>query len=200
MEPRLCIDIDNVLARSDKVMRRVIRECTNERVNLRYEDIVEFDYCKCRDASGQAITKDEWSNVHAQFSRPDNIGSIEPFPGVSEHLSRLADVCGLHIVTARLPQARTATIEWLDALQLPPYDLHFLHHGMKHAVLTNFAAVVEDDYDQAVAFAEQRTPCFLLAHPWNKTKPHVSKVEWVKDWNELARAVLSLVNADTTGT
>ena len=40
----LCVDIDNVVAATDEVMRCVIREYTRGRVDLSYEDVVEFDY------------------------------------------------------------------------------------------------------------------------------------------------------------
>lgn len=44
---RLCIDIDNVLAQTDVLMRKLIKEHTRTRVELRYEDIVTFDYRQC---------------------------------------------------------------------------------------------------------------------------------------------------------
>ena len=66
-KPRLCIDIDNVIARTDEVMRRVIRDHTAGRVNLNYADIIEFDYHRCKDRNGCSITKDEWNALHDLF-------------------------------------------------------------------------------------------------------------------------------------
>ena len=54
-----------------------------------------------------------------------------------------------------------------------------------------FHAAVEDHYEQAVAFAEAGTPCYLIEHPWNKGKPSKENVRWVKGWEELAEDLLS---------
>ena len=49
----ICVDIDNVVARTDDVMREVIRECSQDRVDLVCEDVVCFDYWMCRDGLGR---------------------------------------------------------------------------------------------------------------------------------------------------
>lgn len=187
---RLCVDIDNVLARTDEVMRRVIHQYTHGRVDLRYEDVVEFDYCKCSDATGARISKEDWHEIHDLFSQPEHLLSIEPFSDVQQHLTVLADVYQLHFVTTRLPKARQATIQWLENGRFPPHDMHFVQHGKKHDSLGTFSAAVEDHFEQAVAFAESGTPCYLIRHPWNQAKPHVEGLHWVSDWTELAEKLI----------
>src|SRR5690606_9407853 len=140
--PRICIDIDNVIAQSDSVMRSVIRQVTQNRVDLAYEDVVRFNYWDCQDRNGNAITQEEWALIHDAFSDPQQVGSIEPVPGVQEQLQRLSDHYVLHFATSRLPAARRATIEWLQRHQFPPHDLHFLKHGEKHISLGRFEASV----------------------------------------------------------
>jgi len=54
---------------------------------------------------------------------------------------------------------------------------------------------VEDDYEQAKAFVESGSPAFLIDHPWNRTKPKLPKLEWVKDWKELTNRLLALLDA-----
>ena len=54
--PALGVDIDNVIAQTDEVMRRVIYDFTGGRVNLDYVHIVEFDYHRCIDGNGRSIT------------------------------------------------------------------------------------------------------------------------------------------------
>lgn len=84
-------------------------------------------------------------------------------------------------------------MEWLDNHGFPPHDLHFLKPGEKHASLRKFTAAIEDDYAQAHSFATiANTPCFVLKHPWNATKPQIPDVIWVPDWRELARRLTSL--------
>jgi len=169
MRPRLCVDIDNVLAKTDDVMRRVICDVTRGRVNLLYEDVVQFKYQNCSDCKGQHIVEAEWRVVHDQFSIRENLMGIAPVSEAVQCLNQLSSTFAIHIVTSRLPKARSATIDWLEhhfaGLQ---YGLHFVSHGEKHLVVCDAAAAVEDDYDQAVAFAERGVRTFLVEHPWNR--------------------------------
>jgi len=123
---RLCIDIDNVIAQTDEVMRRVIHDFTGGRVQLDYAHVIDFDYHKCKDANGCAITKEEWHAVHDLFSEPQNLWLLQPFEGVQDHLKALGDKFVLHLATSRLPKARRTTVEWLEAHKIPAHDLHFL--------------------------------------------------------------------------
>jgi hypothetical protein len=84
--PRLCMDIDNVIAQTDAVMRRVIYLYIQGRVNLAYDHIQEFDYDQCIDSNGARINRREWHAIHELFSEHDAILSIEPMPGAIEQL------------------------------------------------------------------------------------------------------------------
>jgi uncharacterized HAD superfamily protein len=150
---RFCIDIDNVIARTDEVIRKIIREFTKERVCLAYEDIKRFNYTECRDAHGHQITESEWQQVHILFSQPDELAAVLPMTGAESALRALEEYGGIHFATSRLPKARKATVEWLETHKFPEHNLHFLKHGKKHEVLKGFTAAIEDDYDQAVEFA-----------------------------------------------
>jgi len=193
-----CFDIDNTIAQTDKVMRRVIAEVTSGRVRLEYDDIVTFNYYECRDSGGNRITKDEWKIVHDEFSKPENLLSVEPILGVVEAIGKLADRAVIHLATSRLAKARKTTIEWLEKHGLLSHDLHFLQHGEKHASLKRFEAAVEDDYDQAAAFAYVgKTPCFLIRHPWNRSRYPLPGIRWVADWTELIPLLLELIEPGT---
>jgi uncharacterized HAD superfamily protein len=188
-----CVDIDNTVARTDEVMRRVIMDFTRGRVRLDYEDIVTFNYHECADRQGNQITREEWKQVHDLFSEPKYLMSIEPMLGAVEGLRRLAERGTVHLATSRLRKARKTTAEWLDAHQFPDHDLHFLKHGEKHVSLRPFAVAVEDHYEQAEAFATiGETPCFLIRHPWNRTRPVLENLEWVENWDELTERLLAL--------
>lgn len=194
-KPHYCVDIDNVIGQTDAIMRRVIAEVTAGRVALDYEDIVTFNYHECRDSKGNRISKEEWKQVHDRFSEPQNIMSIEPMPGAVEAIGRLVNHGTVHLVTSRLPQARKPTIDWLIEREFPDScDLHFLKHGEKHAALKRFTAAVEDDYDQAVGYAMVgKTPCFLIRHPWNRSRAKLRDIEWVDGWAELSGRLIGQV-------
>lgn len=160
---RLCIDIDNVIARTDEVMRRVIYDFSSGRVNLDYAHIVEFDYHKCIDGNGCFITKDEWESIHNLFSEPRYLWMVQPIEGVQNHLRRLSETFDIHLATSRLPKARRTTVEWLENHSFPPYDLHFLKHGEKHVSLGKFVAAAD---------FKLSTMTFLV------TPPNASKACW----------------------
>jgi uncharacterized HAD superfamily protein len=188
-----CIDIDNVVARTDEVMRRLVSEFSHGRVRLAYKDIVKFNYHECCGRTGNQITKDDWNRVHDIFSISTNILSVMPMKGAVECLRLLAEKGRVHLATSRLSKARKATIEWLEHYQFPKHDLHFLHHGEKHSSLRVFTAAVEDDYDQAKSFAQAGTPCFIMRHPWNEKQKKTKDLRWVENWSELAEQLLKLM-------
>jgi 5'(3')-deoxyribonucleotidase len=190
-KPRICIDLDNVIAKTDEVMRRVILEYTKGRVCLRYEDINRFNYWECTDEDGNSISKEDWCKVHEIFSQQRYILSIEPYPCVQRYVKRLAQAFDLHIVTSRLSTARKATIEWLENHAFPPHDLHFVKHRQKHKILRNFAVSIEDDMKQAEDFAELGTVSYILAHPWNEITQGSKSIR-LPHWESLMREILKL--------
>lgn len=188
---KICVDIDNVIAESDSRMRDIIRRMTGGRVNYSYEHIVEFDYDLCKDASGSSLCRNEWAAVHSDFSRAENILSLKPIVGACDALKLLSSTFEIHLATTRLAQARVATLQWLENNGFPPYDIHFLRHGQKHASLAGFSIAVEDHYEQAMSFACGGVVCYLLSHPWNRNKAPGRNVVWVDDWSELRHRLLA---------
>jgi uncharacterized HAD superfamily protein len=186
-KPRLCVDIDNVIARTDEVLRGIIREQTRGRVDLRYHQVVEFDYRQCADSRGGRISEHEWNAIHDRFSEPRNVLRVQPVDGVQAHLEGLSDKYAIHLATARLPRTRRATIEWLERHNFPRHDLHFVVPGEKHTSLGSFHAAIEDHYEQAIAFARIGTPCYLIRHPWNQSRQKVENLDWVSGWPDLVQ-------------
>lgn len=189
-KPPLCIDIDNVIAQTDLVIRQVIREYTGGRVNLSYRHILDFDYPKCCDARGQHISVEEWHTVHKLFSRPPWIMSVKPYPSIQNILRRLSEHYELHIATSRLADARKATVEWLDEHSFPPHRLHFLMRGEKHLLLGGLQTAIEDDPVQAVEFEASGQRCYVLAHPWNRHVPSGLFIQRIRNWAAIERALL----------
>lgn len=202
---KLCIDIDNVIAQTDEVIRDVIREHTGGWVNFDYEHIQKFDYHECRDANGHQITSEDWKTIHRMFSERARLLSVKPYPFVQTRLRELSNTFTIHLATSRLPKARRATVEWLERHCFDlVYDLHFVQHGEKHTSLGRFTASIEDDLDQAMAFAKAGVMSFIVDHPWNQHAPDPSpnnlrrvvgeegvRIETV--WNVLRNEILKLV-------
>lgn len=193
---RLCVDLDNVIADTDRILRKLIRDSTNGRVDLDYTDIIDFNYYSCKDRNGNFISEEDWSAVHRTFSESPNILSIRPANGVRESLNELSFKYEIHIVTTRMPKAWISTVEWLTNNAIPHHALHFVGHRRKHESLRGFCLAVEDDYDQAVNFVDAGTPCYLLRHPWNNRKQPINGLQWVEDWNELEQRLQEAKIAD----
>lgn len=187
---RICVDIDNVVALTDEAIRALICEYTDGEVKLKYNDITTFNYYECSDK----LSKDDWDVVHSLFSERDRIVAIRPYPRVQTWLKRLSTRYAIHFATSRQKKARAATIEWLDRNCFEfEYDLHFDRHSEKHVSLGEFRAAVEDDLEQAIAFAKTGvTYSFLLSHPWNKVKKSHARLQRVADWEKLVKKLLAL--------
>jgi uncharacterized HAD superfamily protein len=194
MKPLFCIDLDNVVANTDEVIRRIIAEVTLGRVKLEYTDIKSFNYYECTDDSGNQLTKEEWYVVHNRYSEPQTILNVSPIQDAVRSLNLLAECGEIHFATSRLLQARKATADWLAKHDFPKHSLHFLGHGKKHLALERFHVAVEDHYEQAVLFAtEADTPAYLMRHPWNASRLPKQGVFWVGNWHELTMRIVDSV-------
>lgn len=190
MRASVCIDIDNVIANTDEVLRSVIRKHSQQGVNLQYQDVVCFDYAFCRDDQGLKIDKEEWCLIHDEFTS-NHLACIKPVEGIQDHLRKLAEIFEIHLATTRLEHGREETRRWLLSHSIPHYRLHFATHGEKHLLKEKFVAAIEDDREQALAFYVSGVQAFLVAHPWNAIGPH-SPIKRMNNWEELAGALLSL--------
>lgn len=157
-------------------------------MNLQYNHIREFDYYgpSCRDANGQGIDEATWKKVHDRFSEPRVILGIQPVHGAIEAIHLLQNSFEIHFATTRLPNARIATIEWLNDQGMAsrrPYSLHFVPHREKHTVLCRFSAIIDDDPVQAALFSELGLRSIVLAHPWNQGSD--APVERANSWDEI---------------
>lgn len=184
----ICIDIDNVIARTDEVLREVIRKCSKDRVDLGYEDVVCFDYWLCRDSAGRRFNKDEWKEIHRTFILND-LTRIVPMQNVQAYLERLMQRFEIHLATSRPEEGREDTLRWLREHHIPYHHLHFVRNGEKHLIPHDFDIALDDDRGQAYAFFAKGVRVFLMAHPWNNISPY-SPLNRVTSWNGLCRTLL----------
>ena len=187
----ICVDIDNIVAQTDEVMREVIRDFSTDKVHLGYDDVVCFDYRLCRDKVGRRIEKDEWEKIHEEFTR-NHLLRIRPLDGVREHLKTISKNFEIHLATSRLAGSHQYTLQWLEKHKIPYHDLHHVRSGEKHLIPVRFVASFEDDREQAYAFYTKGIRSFLLAHPWN----HVEKFSpllRVEGWKDFIRKLQTFV-------
>lgn len=191
----ICVDIDNVIAKTDEVMRQVIYAHSRSHVDLAYEDVVCFEYWMCRDRTGRRFDKREWTKIHREFTH-NHLLQILPFDNVSHHLKTISGKFNIHLATSRLPDGQEATRLWLRQHSIPYENLHFVPEGTKHLIDEHFVAAVEDEREQGYAFHSKGVYVFLLAHPWNAVGPY-SPLRRVSDWQRLTHELLNLTLPDT---
>lgn len=84
----LCVDVDNVVAATNELMRATIREQAGDRVDLQYQDVVRFDYHTYVDRNGQGITRHEWDVVHRVLLASERLCRLPLLGGAREPLTR----------------------------------------------------------------------------------------------------------------
>jgi uncharacterized HAD superfamily protein len=190
VKPRICVDIDNVIAQTDQVIRRIIKLHSNQAVDLCYEDIADFDYWRCLDKSNRRIDKEEWERIHLEFTQ-NHLDEVQPFQNVAAHLATLADRFEIHLATSRLAAGAEHTRDWLARHQIPFDHLHFVSHRKKQEIPVVFAAAIDDDRDQAQLFYDSGVRAFLLAHPWNAVETGSPLIR-VSGWPDLIAMLRTL--------
>ena len=188
------MDIDPTIADTDSVLRNLIRRVSCDRVRLAHEDIVCYEYWRCRDAQGHRLTSREWRQVVEEFHR-ERLAEILPFRGVVGHLARLREVFEIHLATSRNPASEASTRAWLGQHRIPHDRLHFARPGEKHRIPQTFDFAVEDDREQAYAFVTAGVPAIVLGRPWNHVSPS-SPVERLADWSSIVARLHSAPTQD----
>jgi len=189
-KPAVCVDIDNVIAKTDEVMREVIRAHSRLHVDLAYDDVVCFEYWMCRDRAGRRFDKNEWKKIHKEFTH-SYLLQILPFDNIARYLKTIGGKFDVHLATSRLDDGQEATRVWLDQHSIPYRKLHFVPEGTKHLINEQFIAAIEDDREQGYAFYGKGVLVFLLAHPWNVVGPY-SPLKRVEDWDRVTSELLNL--------
>lgn len=179
----ICVDIDNTIADTDPVLRRVIRRVSHDRVRLAHEDVVCYEYWRCRDSRGHRLTPREWRKVVEEFHR-ERLEEIAPFPGIVDHLAQLGELFKVHLATSRDLAGARSTEAWLRRHGIPHDRLHFVRPGEKHRIPFAFDYAIEDDREQAYAFVARGVPAIILGRPWNHVGPS-SLVERLPSWSAI---------------
>ncbi len=184
----ICIDIDNTVADTDTVMRHLMRAVSAGRVDLDHEDVICYEYWKCRDARGNRLTSEEWKKVVSDF-HTEGLLDAQPYEDVVPQLERLKDVFEVHLVTSRDSASAPLTRSWLSQHGIPHDFVHFVRHGEKHRLPIGFSYAVDDDREQAYAFYAIGVPAIVVSQPWNHLDRH-SPIERLSGWKTIATRMI----------
>jgi 5'(3')-deoxyribonucleotidase len=194
-KPKLCVDIDNVLAQTDAVMREIIRVATVSKENpsgiwYEYEDITHFEYDLCTNSAGLCVSKQVWNAVHQLFQDPNSgyVDLIRPMAGALEGLNTLAERWDIWIVTSRHSGALKKASDWVER-HFPGFSRNVRSSYQRKGKweVSPFQAAVDDHLETAVGFANLAVRSFVYTHPWNRGATADGRLTIVADWPQLVR-------------
>jgi uncharacterized HAD superfamily protein len=173
--PVVGVDLDNVLADTDTVIRQLIAERYG--IVLQRRDIVEFDYWLC------GITREQTDEVLRLFHEGECAKAL-PTEQSASALQVLRTRYEIWILTARPQLAQQATEHWLQQHGLE-FD-RLIHDGKKLAHSEELAVAIEDHRETAYGFARAGVRTFLFDYPWNQpTDSEPSNLLRINGWHEI---------------
>lgn len=177
--PALGVDLDNVIAQTDRKVREIVRQLFD--IRLRRQDIKEYAYHKC------GITERQENRVFDVF----NSGACSDLvlvPGARNAIERLRRAYRVLIVTSRHPSTDAFTGEWLIRKRIPFDELIFA--TKKQAIDRDLDYAVEDCWEYAVELAKHGVKVFLYSYPWNRNKGDHPRIRVVRSWREIVQHLL----------
>lgn len=170
----LGIDIDNVIAKTDKKIREIIRNTYG--IDLTQEDITVYNYHKC------GISRQQERDVLNIFHKKE-CKDVELVRGAKSSLSILGESYKVIIVTSRDLSSRKATEHWLKAKAIRYGSLIF--ENRKHKTGVKFHYFIEDCWKHALKLAKAGTKVLLFNYPWNLSRPEHPNIRRVNNWKEI---------------
>ncbi len=187
----VAVDIDNVIADTDPVIRKVIRRICG--VSLSREDIVQFAYSEALVAKGLDRSEAKRIEEESLWVFHDRAcAEATPMDGAVEALNALSKA-GLSIIvaTCRLPSCERLTRQWLREAGVPYDDLLFVEDKAERC--SNWAVLVEDAAHHALAVAQRGVPTCLLDHPWNRSLDPHPLILRAHNWQQAVDLILGTV-------
>lgn len=172
----LGVDLDNVIAQTDRKVREIIRHLFG--IRLRQQDIKEYDYHRC------GITKEQERRVFEVFNS-GGCSDLVVVPGARAAIEKLRRLYRVLVVTSRDPATHALTREWLAKKKIPFDELVFAEK--ERAVYPTLDCAVEDRWKYAVQLAERGVNVLLYGYPWNRSKGDHPRIRVVRNWREIAQ-------------
>lgn len=171
------VDIDNVIADTEKELRRVLFE--RRGLKLTREDITSYSL---DDVAG--ITRADLKDIIALFNHGDIFSRLDVIEGARETLELLKVRHRIELVTSRPATVEARTLDWLERNGIPFDDLIFAKESKVNG--TPYELFLEDQENFAVELAEEGTYVLLFDAPWNRHIEHENMTR-VCSWQDVYR-------------
>lgn len=179
--PVVVVDLDNVIAETDKLIRSIIKRRYN--IGASQEDITEFDYHKCI-----SITEKQEKEVLDEFHNR-HIAEPELVPNSKEILCLISKHYKTFVATQRPRRTRKQTLHWLEVHEVPYHELHVVK---KKEQLLKFQPrwIIDDRWENAIELIENNVGVIIYDRPWNRNKSHESIIR-AHNWRDIL-SILSI--------
>jgi len=168
IRPGFAVDIDNVLAEAEPEVQRIFHELTGRSWPSNM-------YASAGGLDGSRLDKSLVTRIFDYFHH-QSIPLLPVQPGGKAALEWCKQQYRIVIITARHPDSRPQTQEWLERHEIPFDELHF--SADKTDVAENISLAVDDHPEHVLGYCNQGIPVFLMDQPWNQecSAPLVTRV------------------------
>ncbi|MBI5189686.1 MAG: hypothetical protein HZA22_03275 [Nitrospirae bacterium] len=171
------VDIDNVIADTEKELRRVLLE--RRGLDLTREDIKTYTL---ENVAG--ITRQDLKDIMDLFNHGEIFTQLEVIEGARETLELLKVRHRIELVTSRPSSVERQTLSWLERHGIPFDDLIF--SGKSKVGGTQYELFFEDQENFAIELADEGTYVLLFDAPWNRHVEHENMCR-VHSWQDVYR-------------
>lgn len=171
------VDIDNVIADTERELRRVLRDTWG--IGLEREDIKDYALANMPGIEGEIL-----DGLMGMFGEGEIFLRLEPMEGAGDTLHRLMKSHEVHLVTSRPEHVRPQTEEWLKRHDIPYHDLMFADGTKLNGV--PYELFMEDQDNFATELAESGAFVLLFDAPWNRHVEHVN-IDRVHSWEDVRK-------------
>ena len=177
----ICIDIDGTMTVRDYYIP--FFNCFFHK-NIKFTQMVEYDLQKVYGVSEEQIIDFYQKCGH----------TMHPSAGIQENvvktLLKWQKNHDVSIVTARTPEMKEVTVNWLDKKGLGKVPLHLLGTSKKteFAKLLKCDLFIEDHPEEIKRMANSGIRTLLMDNPYNQNITHKNIVR-VNDWYEIEKIV-----------
>ena len=194
-EPRLYIDIDDVLAETTRALAKAAR--TRFGKDILFENMTTFDL-----RISLQLQEDEYESFMLEVHKPEFLKALAPTADAPDVLDAWKKSgARIELVTGRPPSSQQATIDWLEDQSMAYDSLEFIdkyrrYPGESTTQLSdlagrNYRFAIEDSPSVATYLAENTSSRVLLYdRPWNQSGPSEDEpIKRVHNWREILEEI-----------
>lgn len=170
----LGIDIDNTLADTDAKIRQMIK--IRFGIPSRRRQISSWSY-----SDSLGISKGDEKEIFRDFHK-NHLTSLNLLEGAKKGLEILNFSYQICLITSRPFWTYFSTKKWLRIHKIE-YD-HLVFTKDKSRYFSNFFALVDDNGNTVLEFAQKKGVALLMDRPWNLGVSHQNIVR-VKNWDDV---------------